>query len=205
MNSEIIKDNLRKFYNQEAEYRNSGETQHWKKEKREHFQALIRKEGKQTLLELGAGSGKDSLYFIENGFKVTAVDISSEMVRICKNKGIDAYEMDYYNISSLNRGFDCIWAMNSLLHVPKQDFSMVLREIDKVLNESGLFYMGIYGGTDSEWDFQNDLIDVPRFFASYSRESLIDALSEVFDVDSFEQIDVDRGIDFQSVILRKKK
>jgi len=59
-----IKENLRKYYNQEAEYRNASTKQEWKLAERQAFLNLAKAEGKQTLLELGAGTGDDSLFFM---------------------------------------------------------------------------------------------------------------------------------------------
>lgn len=96
-----FKENIKKYYNQEAELRNSISTREdWKVKVRENYYDLIKKENKQALLELGAGPGYDSQYFMNNGLEVTAVDLSSEMVSKCREKGIEAYELDYYNLSS---------------------------------------------------------------------------------------------------------
>lgn len=54
---------------------------------------------------------------MNNGLDVTAIDISEEMVRICKEKNIKAFELDFYNLHHLSTQFDAIWAMNCLLHV----------------------------------------------------------------------------------------
>jgi hypothetical protein len=94
--------------------------------------------------------------------------------------------------------------MNSLLHVPKGDLPRVLANIDAVLEADGLFYMGVYGGANSEHEHTNELSDHPRFFAFYTREALLKALAAHFVVIAFEQMDVGRDVDFQSVILRKK-
>ena len=133
-----------------------------------------------------------------------ALDLSSEMVKVCQEKGINAREFDFYDLQELDTKFDCVWAMNSLLHVPKSDLLAVLKGIDSVLNENGLFFMGVYGGDDSESDFVNSFSDTPRFFSSYAEQSLKKALTEVFEIISFEQLDVGREKDFQSVIMRKK-
>lgn len=84
------------------------------------------------MLELGAGAGYDSLFFMQSGFDVTAVDLSDEMVKKCREKGVEAFELDFYNLSSLDRKFDCVYAINSLLHVPKADLRHVLQEINFV-------------------------------------------------------------------------
>jgi len=204
MDTNIVKLNLKEFYNQEAGLRNLSEKQEWKKNQRDQFLSYVKLENKNSLLEIGAGTGADSQFFINCGLNVVAVDLSIEMVRLCKEKGIEAYELDFYNISNLNRKFDCIWSMNSLLHVPKTDLLKVLNEISSVLNEKGLFYMGVYGGEDSEREFVNEVASTPRFFSSYSEGKLKEVLSEVFDIIEFEEIDVGRNMDFQAVIMRKK-
>jgi cyclopropane fatty-acyl-phospholipid synthase-like methyltransferase len=199
-----VKINLKKYYNQEAELRNLSEKQEWKIQQRSRFCSYVKSENKNSLLEIGAGTGNDSRFFMDCGFTVVAIDLSNEMVKLCKGKNIEAYEMDFYNISSLNKKFDCIWSMNSLLHVPKADLLQVLNEIDSVLNEKGLFYMGVYGGVDTENEYVNEVTDTPRFFSYYSESRIKEVLSSVFDIIEFEQIDVARDIDFQAIIMRKK-
>lgn len=204
MDSSIVKANLKKFYNKEAELRNLSDKQEWKQHQRTRFCSYVKSEDKVSLLEIGAGTGADSRFFMDCGLEVVAIDLSSEMVNLCKEKNIEAYELDFYNISNLNKKFDCIWSMNSLLHVPKADLPQVLKEINLVLNEKGLFYMGVYGGVDSESEFVNEVTDTPRFFSYYSESKLKEVLSKVFDIIEFEQMDVGRNIDFQAVIMRKK-
>lgn len=205
MDKTNLKENMKRYYDTEASLRDSKSVKpEWKIKVRENFYNTVMQEGKKTLLELGAGAGYDSLFFMENGLSVTAVDLSKEMVSKCNEKGIEAYELDFYNLSSLNRKFDCIYAINTLLHVPKNDLSKVLNEIDISLNEKGLFYMGLYGGDDKETEFiKSDVSDAPRFFAFHSEEFLRSVLQEHFDVISFETLDLETDI-FHSVILRKR-
>ncbi len=204
-----FKQDLVNYYNQEAEIRDrKSDKAEWKLQVRENFCSIARENQKKTLLELGAGAGYDSLYFMENGFEVTAVDLSSEMVSRCREKGINAYEMDFYRLSELDKAFDCIYAINTLLHVPKSDLSNVLNEIDKVLAKGGLLYIGMYGGADSEDEFvKADVCDTPRFFALHSREYLEKLLGEHFDIMEFRVINVGEGTEvdhFHSVVMRKR-
>ena len=207
MKTEAVKTNLQKYYDLEAEYRSAGEKQSWKKNLRKEFCDLLSAEKKKTLLEIGAGAGQDSRFFMDSGFVVTAVDISGEMVKQCKQRDVDAFKLDFYELSSLNKKFDSVWAMNCLLHVPKSDLPRVLKNIDNVLNENGLFYMGVYGGKNSEEELSDDFSEIPRFFSSYIESDVIEILQDIFTVISFEQIDgskIDTSIDFQSIIMRKK-
>ena len=61
------------------------------------------------ILDLGCGSGRDSLYFLQKGYDVTAVDASEEMVKLSseltKNKTLylKIQDIDFQN------QFDGIW------------------------------------------------------------------------------------------------
>jgi Methylase involved in ubiquinone/menaquinone biosynthesis len=202
-----FKENLKKYYNQEAELRNSNCVKpDWKIKVREDFYKLIKQENIKTLLELGAGAGYDSQFFMDNGLTVIAIDLSSEMINKCREKSIEAYELDFYNLSSLNKKFDCIYAINTLLHVPKIDLCHVLNEINLVLAENGLFYMGLYGGEDTENEFiKSDVSDAPRLFSFHSANYLKTTLEIYFNIVNFESFDIGTGTDiFHSIILRKK-
>ncbi len=205
MDKPSFKDNIKKYYNQEAELRESKSVKsEWKIKVRQNFYDILKQENKKTLLELGAGAGYDSVFFMDNGLSVIAVDISNEMVIKCREKGIEAYELDFYDLSALNVKFDCIYAINSLLHVPKNDLHKVLHEIDLSLNQNGLFYLGLYGGDDTETEFvKNDISDAPRFFAFHSDNYLKNVLKNQFNIISFETLDLGTDI-FHSIILRKK-
>jgi SAM-dependent methyltransferase len=208
VDSNLFKENLKKYYNTEADLRNKYIMEEWKIRIRGNFYNLIKSENKITLLELGAGAGYDSQFFLNNGLNVVATDISSEMVKSCKEKGIEAYELDFYNLSKLSKRFDCIWAMNTLLHVPKADLPKVLNEINSVLNENGLFYMGVWGGEDFEKEYvKAEVSSTPRFFSYHSEIELKTTLDKHFHLVSFDQFDVekeDKTKDtFQSIIMRK--
>lgn len=47
---------------------------------------LFQREGKKKLLELGAGQGRDTLFFARNGLQVTALDYSETGVQTIREK-----------------------------------------------------------------------------------------------------------------------
>lgn len=171
---------------------------------RESFLKLLNAEKKTTILDIGAGTGRDSKYFADNNLQVMAIDLSDEMVRLCEEKGVKAKQLDFYNLGEIGEKFDAIWSMNSLLHVEKKNLDLVLENIKKVLKPSGLFYMGVYGGEDSEGIWENDIYTPHRFFSFFTDESIIKVVSQHFDIISFEAIDVEGKFHFQSIIMRNK-
>lgn len=70
--------NITDSYNKKAIERNLSNVQDWKVKEREFFLNRIHNENYRSLLEIGAGTGKDSLYFKERGLNTFSTDISPE-------------------------------------------------------------------------------------------------------------------------------
>jgi len=199
-----INKNLREAYNNSASERDKKGIDPWKEEQRKQFLDLIKEENKKSLLELGAGPGRDSKFFMEQGLEVTATDLSSEMIKLCKHKGLRAFEMGFNDIDTLNDKFDAVWALNCLLHVEKKNLPDVLNKINSILKPNGVFFMGVYGGEDSEGTWEEDFYNPPRFFSFYTDDHIQQVVSKHFEIICFEGIDLGGGDHFQALTLRKK-
>ena len=194
---------IRRFYNRDADGRDLQRKPDWKVQERDRFLTTLHEGNCQRLLELGAGTGQDSLFFQDNGLDVMATDVSPAMVEYCKSKGLNALEMDFLSLDFPAETFDALYAVNCLLHVPKLDFRRVMQKLHTLLKPGGVFYMGLYGGEDSEVIRNKELGG--RLFISYSEASLIDEVEQLFAIDYFNRIGF--GSDwpqcFYSIILIK--
>ena len=114
--------------------------------------------------------------------------------------------MDMLDINFPDNSFDAIFCLNSLLHLTKSEFPIVLSKINSLLNPDGLVYLGIYGGHDFEGIYEEDFYRPKRFFSFFSDEQLKLQVSRFLKIISFERIIVEKNnhLHFQSVILRKK-
>ncbi len=201
-----LREQLRLAYNLKAAERDARDVPNWRSGHRDKFAARLLREGKNTLLELGAGTGLDGRYFQELGLDILCTDISPEHVRYCQAKGLKAQVMDNTNLDLPDNSFDAVYAMNSLLHLPKKDLPAVLQSIQTVLKPDGLFFMGVYGGIDSEGVWEDDHYDPKRFFAFYTDDQLKKLLSQYFAILDFTvTTNVTSGDDphHQAVTMRK--
>ena len=199
-----IRSNLVKSYDSNARLRDRGDVDMWKMEERKNFQDLLKKERKSSLLEIGAGNGRDGHHFQQNGMQVVCIDLSPEMVETCREKGLEARVMDFAHLDFPDQSFDAVWSMNCLLHVPKNDLSGVLTEVKRVLKPRGLFYLGVYGGYDFEGVWEEDTYVPKRFFSFFTHDGIIQAVGKHFEIAYYKTIPVEgRKTDFQSLILRK--
>lgn len=205
-----FKQQLKTAYNEDAKRRDSNESKRdqWKLELRQQFAEVLKKENKKTILELGSGAGIDAKFFQDQEFSVLATDLSEEMIKMCKKRGVDAKVIDLYEISSLGQKFDAIYSLNVLLHVPKKDLGKILKTIHEALNNDGVFFYGVYGGIDEETTITDKTkMNLPRLFSFMSDESLKESTEELFSVINFKTIDIGSnrpGFHFQSLLLRKR-
>ncbi|MDR0268023.1 8-oxo-dGTP diphosphatase MutT [Paenibacillus sp.] len=200
-----IKSTLRRAYDNHADHRNSAELVGWKAEERDHVLEAFRSNNVRSILEIGAGPGRDSLFFKEHGFDITAVDLSEEMVRLCKEKGLHARVMDFYHLDFPGRSFDAVYAMNCLLHVPKSQLTDVLMEIKRILKPSGLFYLGLYGGTSTDGIWEQDTYEPKRYFAMYPDEDIEQIIKGYFQIEDFHTRFMGEGSPhFQGMLFASK-
>jgi SAM-dependent methyltransferase len=70
----------------------------FKIDERQRFLDLLRERDATSLLEVGAGTGHDSLYFQRQGLRVLCTDLSPAMVELCRAKGLDARVADFLGL-----------------------------------------------------------------------------------------------------------
>lgn len=93
------------------------------------------------VLDLGCGSGRDSLAFLGAGFVVDAVDGSAQMVEAAS--GLTGLPVAYALFEGYEpQGpYDGIWACSSLLHVPAAGLPAVIAKYARALRPGGTFYL----------------------------------------------------------------
>jgi len=193
---------LRTAYDARAAWRDGLAIQPWKLAERQAFRDRLAPGAR--LLEIGAGAGQDSAYFLAEGCAVVAADLSPAMVELCRSKGIEAYVMDFLHLDFPDGSFDAVYAMSCLLHVPNADLPTVLGAIRSVLRPGGLFFVGVYGGAESrEGPIANDEHVPPRFFSWRTDEELIGFATAHFEVVDFHPVEHGPDHRYQSLTLRR--
>ena len=200
-----VKRDLLAYYNQTAAVRDERRIADWKAAERGRFLALLQAEGKQRLLEIGAGPGRDGLFFQENGLAVVCTDLSPQMVALCRQKNLSAHVMDFYHLDFPPAAFDAVFAFNCLLHVPKPDLPQVLAQIQRVLRPGGLFYFSAYGGKEHDGVWRDDPHEPKRYFSFYPDEQIQQVVRPFFTPVSFRVVKLENVDDhhFQSMIWRR--
>ena len=102
------------------------------------FLMLLPKEA--YILDFGCGSGRDSKYFIEHGYRVTAIDGSQGMCDLAsKYIGQPVRCMRFDELEEKST-YDGIWACSSILHVTREELPSILKKMLRALKEDGVIY-----------------------------------------------------------------
>ncbi|NLJ52402.1 MAG: class I SAM-dependent methyltransferase [Alcaligenaceae bacterium] len=105
------------------------------------------------ILDLGCGSGRDSLAFKNKGYQVDAMDYSEALVKKATElTGIPVRQQSFYELEDVEI-YDGIWACASLLHCERERLPEVIGRMLRSLKPSGVIYMSFkYGDSDREKD-----------------------------------------------------
>lgn len=116
------------------------------------------------ILDFGCGAGRDTKYFLEQGYQVEAIDGSEELCKLAESyTGIPVKHMLFQELCAAEC-YDGIWACSSILHLPYQELREVLQRMVKALKPEGIIYTSFKYGS-----FQGERKG--RYFMDFTEES----------------------------------
>ena len=134
------------------------------------FLKLLPKGGK--ILDLGCGSGRDSMNFMKLGYEVIAVDGAKKLAKKASVLLGKEVIVSTFEELELKEKFHGIWACASLLHIKREDLKTVLNNLYNNLEDNGVFYMSFKYGEKEYVDDKN------RYFNCFTDESIISFINE---------------------------
>lgn len=132
------------------------------------------------ILDAGCGSGRDTLYFLNQGYRVLAFDISEKMVEAAtKLTGIQVDKISFLDID-YNNMFDAVWACASLLHLNREELVVAFNKLYDSLKKNGIMYCSFKLRS-------SDYISGERQFTCFTEESFKNLIDEI---DLFDIIEI---------------
>lgn len=131
------------------------------------------------ILDAGCGSGRDSRYFLDQGYKVTAFDASRELANAASELlGQPVLRMRFDQVEYCQE-FDAVWACASLLHIPKVSMRAVIARLSRSIVEGGVFFLSFKYGNNEE--FRHD-----RHFSDYDEEAFSELIKDISNLSILE-------------------
>lgn len=139
-----MKDKTLDYYNQNAETFVSNTVSVDFKQTQDKF--INRLETGDYILDFGCGSGRDTKYFLEQGYSVDATDGSLELCKAASNyTGIKVKHMYFQELDECEK-YDGIWACASVLHLKKQELPGIFRKMSTATKKNGIIYLSFKYG-----------------------------------------------------------
>ncbi len=112
---------------------------------------LVKLSAGAYILDFGCGSGRDTKYFLDKGYRVDATDGSEELCRMASDYvGIHVKQMLFEELDETEK-YDGIWACSSILHLDKSALKDVLKKMAVALKSGGVVYTSFkYGDFEGE-------------------------------------------------------
>jgi hypothetical protein len=127
------------------------------------FEANVTKRGR--ILDAGCGVGRDTRYFIEQGYTVISFDASKEMARKC-NEYPHAFCLNIsFEDLKFREEFDGVWCCGSLLHLTLEGGKGAIRRLTTSLKVGGIMFVSLKEGEGKEKS-------EGRFFQYYNESSV---------------------------------
>lgn len=134
------------------------------------------------ILDFGCGSGRDSKHFLDNGYKVTAIDGSENLCRLATDyTGIPVKHMYFSELSDINL-YDGIWACSSIIHLPYDELVVVIPKMVLALKENGVIYTCFKNGDG------NELVD-GKYFTYLTKEGFTDLIANYKELELLDYYD----------------
>ena len=92
------------------------------------------------ILDLGCGSGRDTKYFLEHGYRVDAIDGSAELCALASEYTGIPVKCQLFQELDASEVYDGIWACSSILHLEQTELRSVLKKMADALRPDGWIY-----------------------------------------------------------------
>ncbi len=152
-----------------------------------------------TILDLGFGSGRDSLYFSKK-YDVYSLDPVEEFCDNAKNLGLKNVYCTTVQDMEFNNMFDGIWACASLLHIPYNELNQAFKKCYDALKPDGVMYCSFKYGT-----YQGERNG--RYFTDLNEELLFNVLKNtgltILETSITEDVRAKRSGKWLNAILHK--
>ncbi len=124
------------------------------------------------VLDLGCGSGRDTILLEEHGCYVTPLDGSKEMCKLAEVYTDKEVLLMRYDEMNFDEVFEGVWACAALVHLTTEQMRDTLQKIVHALKPEGILYFSVHKG-------DRDGIYGGRYFKDYSKRELMNLLDAI--------------------------
>lgn len=151
------------------------------------------------VLDVGSGTGVLAKYLADQGFDVLCIDPSPEMVSRCQAKGLNTLRSSVQEYNEDTK-FSMVFAILSLIHVPKRNFAIQIKKIASFLPAKGILFLALLEGKGEGF---SEGSEYPRFFSYFTPEEVEAFTSPYFIRRDYQNVKIG-GLGYMLFSLERK-
>ena len=141
---------LRAYYEVEARLRLRKPVTGRRVELREEFLALLRAERRRSVVDFGAGPGRDGEAFVAAGVDFVGLDLARANGVLAAERGIRVVQGSVDAPPFRAGCFEAGWSMSTLMHVTEDEVPAILSAMFAPLRPGAPFFVGLWGGDQGD-------------------------------------------------------
>ena len=193
---------LRSYYEAEAAQRLRGPLHGLRLEWRAAFIDGLRDEQRTSVVDFGAGPGRDVAAFNDAGLEAIGLDLAVGNARLAHEAGMHVVPADVARPPVRPRTFEAAWSMSTLMHLADDETLDALGAMGHTTVPGSPMVVGVWGG-DDVLRFDAAIEGERRPFYRRSVSSNQTLFSQVATVESVEEFDLGSS-GYQLFHLRSK-
>lgn len=147
-----------------------------------------------TLLDLGAGTGQDSNFFLSHGFEVTSFDLTTEALKVSGDPKLEIIVGSLANpLPFEQESFDVVYAHLSLHYFDAVTTDKVFAEIARVLKPNGVLAFFTNSTSDPDYGEGEKLEDDFYLFDGIQKRYFTVGAAQGFANKYFEEVLADNN------------
>ena len=162
------------------------------------------------VLELGCGAGTPVTRELAAAHDVTAVDVSTEQLRLAARNAPRAklIQADMSEVDFPDRTFDAVVAFYSMTHVPRDRHAELLVRVARWLRPGGILFATM-GAQDNPDDYGDDWLGAPMFWSHFdaaTNQRLVEQAGlEIVDASVIDEDEDGVPVPFLWMIARRRE
>jgi len=157
-----------------------------------------------TLLDVGCGAGVPFTAWLSERFCVTGIDLSAVQIVLARERVPRAIflNQDMLALDVPPRSFDAVTCFYSLIHVPRDQHALVLKNMNCALKLGG--YLLIITGNEELDDGVGEFFDAEMYWSHFDRETSLQMIREAGFEIIWDKVVADRASGSHVLALGRK-
>lgn len=157
--------NLRAYYEEEARLRLREPVSGRRVELHADFVSLLNAEGRRSVVDFGAGPGRDGEAFVAAGLGFVGLDLAHANAVLARERGVSVVQGSIDAPPFHEGTFDAGWSMSTLMHIPADDVPRTLTAMTATLRPGAPLLVAVWGGDQGDIVGKFGLAGHQRFFS----------------------------------------